>query len=89
MIYLFACCATSPQCRLLFGTLQDITLKGLNAVKGSAAVYLEAYTSILGVPRERLEALFGKTVELAPRELVESYIEPVRACGIFAVAPHS
>ena len=36
---------------------EDITLKGLRAVKKSAVVYIEAYTSILAVPREARGAL--------------------------------
>jgi diphthine synthase len=61
----------------LFCIAQDITLKGLRAVRGCNKVYIEAYTSILTVGRERLEELFGKTIEEAPRELVESAIEPI------------
>ena len=56
---------------------QDITIKGLKAVQRCSAVYIEAYTSILAVPREKLEALFGKSIEEAPREFVESGIEPI------------
>ena len=56
---------------------QDITLKGLKAVKGCSEVYIEAYTSILTVPRAKLEALFEKKIEEAPRELCESAIEPI------------
>ena len=43
---------------------QDITLKGLAAVRKSKAIYLEAYTSILAVPRERLEAAWGVKIEV-------------------------
>mmetsp|Transcript_6097 Transcript_6097/g.18423 ORF Transcript_6097/g.18423 Transcript_6097/m.18423 type:complete len:272 (-) Transcript_6097:420-1235(-) len=54
------------------GDERDITLKGLDAVKGSARVYLESYTSILpGVDKSALEALYGKTIEVADREFVE------------------
>jgi len=56
---------------------EDITLKGLRIVKKCTTVYLEAYTSILGVPRGRLEEIFGVAIEEAPRELVESEIEPI------------
>ncbi len=56
---------------------QDITLKGLRAVQKCSAVYLEAYTSILGVPRARLEEAWSIKIEEAPRELVESEIEPI------------
>ncbi|KAN0062718.1 diphthine synthase [Thecaphora frezii] len=52
---------------------QDITLKGLNAVKSSERIYLESYTSILMVEgfKERLEKLYEKPVILAHRETVE------------------
>lgn len=33
---------------------KDVTVRGLEAIKGSDRVYLEAYTSILGVGKERL-----------------------------------
>lgn len=56
---------------------EDITLKGLKAIQSCTKVYLEAYTSILTVPRERLEKAWGVKIELAPRELVESEIEPI------------
>lgn len=50
----------------------DITLSGLNAVKASHRVFLEHYTSILSIGHERLAAFYGKDVELAGREVVES-----------------
>lgn len=33
---------------------QDITVKGLNAVKSCQKIYLESYTSILMIQKERL-----------------------------------
>lgn len=33
---------------------KDVTVRGLEAIKGSERVYLEAYTSILGIGKERL-----------------------------------
>ncbi|KAI9474613.1 diphthine synthase [Coemansia sp. RSA 989] len=51
---------------------RDISVKGLEAVKASERVYLEAYTSILMVDRQRLEAFYGKPVLIAHRETVES-----------------
>lgn len=33
---------------------KDVTVRGLEAIKGSTRIYLEAYTSILGVGKERL-----------------------------------
>ncbi|KAL6305082.1 tetrapyrrole methylase [Sparassis latifolia] len=50
----------------------DITVRGLNIVKGSSRVYLEAYTSILMVQKERLEAFYGKDLILADRDMVET-----------------
>ncbi|KAI9759769.1 MAG: diphthine synthase [Candelina submexicana] len=50
----------------------DITVKGLEVVKTADRVYLEAYTSILLVDKERLEAYYGRSVILADREMVES-----------------
>ena len=53
----------------------DITLKGLEAVKKCDIVYLEYYTSVLGVDSKELSKLYGKTVELASRDLVEKEAE--------------
>ncbi|KAJ2420971.1 diphthine synthase, partial [Coemansia sp. RSA 2524] len=51
---------------------RDITVKGLEAVKSCERVYLEAYTSILMVDKQRLEEFYGKEVIIAHRETVES-----------------
>ncbi|KAJ2441204.1 diphthine synthase [Coemansia sp. RSA 2424] len=51
---------------------RDITVKGLEAVKSSERVYLESYTSILMVDKQRLEDFYGKEVTIAYRETVES-----------------
>jgi diphthine synthase len=51
---------------------KDITVKGLEAVKKCEKVYLEYYTSKLACSREDLERLYGRKVELAEREFVES-----------------
>jgi len=51
---------------------KDITLRGLEAIKGSAQVYLEAYTSILMIEKERLELFYGKPLILADRDMVET-----------------
>ena len=55
----------------------DITLRGLNAIRGASRVYLEAYTSILMVPKERLENFYQKTLILADRETVESNADEI------------
>mmetsp|Transcript_15828 Transcript_15828/g.34147 ORF Transcript_15828/g.34147 Transcript_15828/m.34147 type:complete len:271 (+) Transcript_15828:181-993(+) len=55
----------------------DITLRGLEAVKNCSRIYLEAYTSILLCDKSRLEALYGKPVIVADREMVESAAEQI------------
>ncbi|OWZ40961.1 diphthine synthase [Cryptococcus neoformans] len=50
---------------------KDITVKGLEAVKNSERVYLESYTSILMVEKEKLEAFYERPVITATREMVE------------------
>ena len=54
---------------------KDITLRGLEAAKKCDTIYLEHYTSILGVEKEQLEDLFEKKIEIAERDLVESRAE--------------
>jgi len=53
------------------GDAKDITVKGLEIVKSSKRVYLEAYTSILSVGKEVLESYYGREVILADRDMVE------------------
>ena len=47
-------------------------MRGLEAVKKCDQVWLEAYTSVLCVGVERLEAFYGREVKVASREVVES-----------------
>lgn len=54
------------------GDEKDITLAGLEAVKSCDRLFLEHYTSVLGVNKEKLEKLYGKTIEIADRNMVES-----------------
>jgi diphthine synthase len=51
---------------------RDITVKGLEAVKKSSKVYLEMYTAILMISKEKLEAFFEKPVIEADRNFVET-----------------
>jgi len=53
------------------GDETDITVKGLNAIRNSKKVYLENYTSILGISKEKLEAFYQKELIVAYRETVE------------------
>ena len=59
------------------GNEDDITEAGLVAVKKCTHIFLEAYTSVLGVDRAKLEAKYGKTITLAERELVEQRAEEI------------
>ncbi|KAI0764406.1 diphthine synthase isoform b [Trametes elegans] len=56
---------------------KDITVRGLEAVKGSSRVYLEAYTSILMVRKERLEEFYGKELIVADRDMVETQSDAI------------
>ena len=55
--------------------VEDVTIKGLNAIKSSDAVYLEHYTSILKEDatsyKAELEKFYGKEIILADRTMVE------------------
>ena len=50
---------------------QDITVKGLAAIKKCSNVYLENYTSLLGVTQQALEELYQKNIILVDRAFVE------------------
>lgn len=49
----------------------DITLKGLEIVKNAGEVYLEHYTSILGCDHGELEKLYGRSIKIVDREMME------------------
>ncbi|KAJ1306202.1 hypothetical protein OPQ81_010911 [Rhizoctonia solani] len=51
---------------------KDITVRGLEAVRKCSRIYLEAYTSILLVDKDKLEAFYGKPIITAYRETVET-----------------
>ena len=57
------------------GDEKDITVRGLEAIKSCETIFLEAYTSILGVDKEKLEAFYGKSITIADRNMVESEAE--------------
>lgn len=59
------------------GDEKDITIKGLEAIKKCHKIYLENYTSILSVSKERLEELYGKEVIIAYRETVETDMDRI------------
>jgi diphthine methyl ester synthase len=60
--------------------LEDITLKGLNAIQSSSKVYLEYYTSVLSGCdnyKETLESFYKKPVVLADRFMVEQNADEI------------
>ena len=59
------------------GDHTDITVRGLSAVKSASAVFLEAYTSILGVQVAELEAFYARPVVVADREFVEERADKI------------
>ncbi|KAK8935998.1 putative diphthine synthase [Platanthera zijinensis] len=64
------------------GDERDITLRGLEAVRSCKKVYIEAYTSLLsfGISLDglsRLEKLYGKTIIVADREMVEEKVDQI------------
>ncbi|KAJ3140364.1 diphthine synthase, partial [Irineochytrium annulatum] len=61
------------------GDEKDVTVKGLEAIKSCERIYLEAYTSILTVPKETLEKFYGKDIVIADREMVESEADTILA----------
>jgi diphthine synthase len=46
------------------GDEKDITVRGLEAVKKCNKIYLEAYTSILGVKKEKLVRFYSGFCDL-------------------------
>jgi len=59
------------------GDEKDITVKGLEAVKRCDRIYLEAYTSILGVNKSALEKFYGHEILEADRDTVEQEAEAI------------
>lgn len=51
---------------------EDISLRGLKAVKGAKRVYLEMYTAVLMAQKEEIEQVYERKVILADRDMVES-----------------
>ena len=56
------------------GDEKDITLRGLECVKKCKTLYLEYYTSVLGVDHAMLEKFYGVPVVLADRFMVDHLI---------------
>eukprot|EP01126_Amoeba_proteus_P054756 TRINITY_DN6756_c0_g1_i7.p2 TRINITY_DN6756_c0_g1~~TRINITY_DN6756_c0_g1_i7.p2 ORF type:complete len:112 (-),score=24.90 TRINITY_DN6756_c0_g1_i7:724-1059(-) len=59
------------------GDEKDITVRALEVLKGCDRIFLEAYTSVLGVSKQRLEEFYGKKITEADRDLVEGNAEQI------------
>lgn len=59
------------------GDEKDVTVRGLEAIKKSSKVFLEAYTSVLRIDKAKLEAFHGKSIEIADRNFVECEAERI------------
>mmetsp|Transcript_19567 Transcript_19567/g.31867 ORF Transcript_19567/g.31867 Transcript_19567/m.31867 type:complete len:483 (-) Transcript_19567:186-1634(-) len=59
------------------GDEKDVTVRGLETIRKCAVLYLEHYTSVLAVGKERLEELYGKKVVLADREACEDKADAI------------
>ena len=57
---------------------KDVTVRGLELIKSSDKVFLEAYTSVLSVGKDRLEAYYGREdIVVADRDFVECHAEDI------------
>jgi diphthine synthase len=54
------------------GNEKDITIRGYECAKRCKLLYLEYYTSILGVNTETLSSFYGVSVLIADRNMVSS-----------------
>ena len=52
------------------GDEKDITIRGLECVRSCSRLYLEYYTSIIGVDVAKLEEFYGKSIIIADRNMV-------------------
>jgi len=50
---------------------KDITVAGAEAARECDKVFAEFYTSMLGVPKEKIEKIIGRSIEVLSREEVE------------------
>lgn len=64
------------------GDEKDITVRGLETVRNCSKLFLEHYTSVLGVDKAKLEAFYGKPIILADRFMVESSAEAIYSSAV-------
>ncbi|KAG8192208.1 hypothetical protein JTE90_009968 [Oedothorax gibbosus] len=53
------------------GDPKDVTVKGLEIIRKAKRIYLESYTSLLSVGKEKLEEFYEREIIIADREMVE------------------
>ncbi|KAL3822741.1 hypothetical protein ACHAXA_001006 [Cyclostephanos tholiformis] len=57
---------------------KDVTVRGLELIKTSEKVFLESYTSVLSIGKERLERFYGRDdIVVADRDFVECHAEEI------------
>lgn len=56
---------------------KDITLRGLELVQSSDYVFMEFYTSVLGINIDSLSKFYNKEIKLADRELIENDFDEI------------
>lgn len=56
---------------------KDISVRGLEIVKSSDYIYMEYYTSILGINLDNLSKFYEKEIILADREMIENDFDEV------------
>ena len=59
------------------GDEKDISVKGLEIIKQCDIVFLESYTSLLGIKEKELEKFYNKKITLADRNLVEKEADKI------------
>lgn len=59
------------------GNEKDVTVRGLEAIRSSDLVFLEAYTSILSIDKNKLEEYYGCEITVADRDFVECQAEDI------------
>lgn len=59
------------------GDETDITMKGYQAIQTCELIYLETYTSVLGVDKAKLETFYKKTILDADRETMEIGVDAI------------
>jgi diphthine synthase len=56
---------------------KDISVRGLEIIRSSDYIYMEYYTSILGIDLEALKKFYEKEIILADREMIENDFDQV------------